>query len=525
MGNNEKGSKQSKKGEVQHIVVPSTVPEGGWGWLVCLAGFIAQFVVLGLQNNTGILYKTLLVEFQSSKGDTAWVLSIGLGMMFLFAPVSSALSERIGCRVVAFVGGLLGVLGFVLSSFVTNVHLLYATFGILWGIGASMSYLPTLRSLPYWFSQRISLANGIVTAGSGVGTIAMGPLMQLAVNHMGWANSTRVLAGMLTLCTAGSLLYRVPNQGDKIIVKAEGDEKPKRTPIFDFSVFKNKAFLVWCISLSAFMMGYFVPFVHLPAYAEECGIPNSQSSTLVGMMSVGSTFGRLFFGKLGDHPKVNRLYCFQMAMLVIGVADTLSTLTKSYVGLVIYMVVFGVFDGCFVVFLAVLCADIVGVDKVSAGIGVQFFFMAVTSIAGPPLAGVIYDLSQSYQIAFYVAGACSTVGTCLLFLVPVLMPPELCNNNRGRAETVCSKDCEKPLIRIQSPDSSNPTTSTKASLGSCQKLNSTLHLAPSQSYLNRYWDIPKRTSMRASMASLLSFGPVQPARSEVLVVVERVSQV
>ena len=70
MGNNEKGSKQSKKGEVQHIVVPSTVPEGGWGWLVCLAGFIAQFVVLGLQNNTGILYKTLLVEFQSSKGDT-----------------------------------------------------------------------------------------------------------------------------------------------------------------------------------------------------------------------------------------------------------------------------------------------------------------------------------------------------------------------------------------------------------------------------------------------------------------------
>ena len=127
-----------------------------------------------------------------------------------------------------------------------------------------------------------------------------------------------------------------------------------------------------------------------PAYAEECGIPNSQSSTLVGMMSVGSTFGRLFFGKIGDHPRVNRLYCFQIAMLVIGVADTLSTLTKTYAGLVVYMVVFGVFDGCFVVFLAVLCADIVGVDKVAAGIGVQFFFMAITSIAGPPLAGRLW---------------------------------------------------------------------------------------------------------------------------------------
>lgn len=83
----------------------------------------------------------------------AWVISIGLGMMFLFAPVTSALCERIGCRIVAFLGGLLGILGFVLSSFVSDVYRLYVTFGVLWGVGASMSYLPTLRSLPYWFSR------------------------------------------------------------------------------------------------------------------------------------------------------------------------------------------------------------------------------------------------------------------------------------------------------------------------------------------------------------------------------------
>ena len=182
-----------------------------------------------------------------------WVVSIGLGMMFLFAPVTSALCERVGCRVVAFCGGLLGVLGFVLSSFVKDVHRLYITFGVLWGVGASMSYLPTLRSLPYWFERqvtswesfcnfvpfvsllfvslplclkikiffrfyfcrRIGLANGIVTAGSGVGTIAMGPLMQLAVNYLGWAHAARVLGGILSLCTIGSLLHKVPSQTDK----------------------------------------------------------------------------------------------------------------------------------------------------------------------------------------------------------------------------------------------------------------------------------------------------------------------
>jgi len=141
-------------------------------------------------------------------------------------------------------------------------------------------------------------------------------------------------------------------------------------------------------------------------------------------------------------------------------------------------------------------------------------------------AGVIYDLSNSYQIAFYVAGACSTLATCLLFLVPVLMPKDNYNYGRGRAETVPFEDSDekRPLDGIRSPDSSVPTTSTKASLGSCQKLNSNMHLAPSRSYLDRYWDLPKRASMRASMASLLSFSPLQPTR-EVLVVVEKVSQV
>ena len=114
------------------------------------------------------------------------------------------------------------------------------------------------------FLRRISLANGIVTAGSGVGTIAMGPLMQLVVNYLGWANSARVLGGMLSVCTIGSLLYRVPSQTgkEKEVEKVE-EQQQQRPPIFDVTVLKNKAFLVWCISLSAFMMGYFIPFLHL----------------------------------------------------------------------------------------------------------------------------------------------------------------------------------------------------------------------------------------------------------------------
>ncbi|XP_031565580.1 monocarboxylate transporter 10-like [Actinia tenebrosa] len=530
-----KKDKTENSPETVNIVELNPFPEGGWGWLVCLAGFTAQFIILGIQNNTGILYTCLLTEFKGRKGDTAWVLSIGLGMMFLFCPIASSLCERVGCRVVAIAGGLLGVLGFVLSSFVKDLYLLYLTFGVLWGIGSSMSYLTTLMMLPFWFKKRVSLANGIVTAGSGIGTIAVGPLMFLLVNKLGWANSVRVLAALVLICAFTSTLYKKPAI-DNITTKSAELEAPKKEkkPLFEFSVLKNKAFLVWCVSLSVFMLGYFVPFVHLPGYAMECGVSSEQSSTLVGMMSIGSTFGRLFFGKLCDHPRINRLYVFQIAFLIIGIAHTLMTLTTSYIGFVSYMVVFGIFDGCFVVLLGVLCADIAGIDKVAAGMGVQFFFMAITCTAGPPLAGIVYDISSSYQIAFYASGASATIGCCLLFLVPILMPDPAADEIRMRSNTVTSRDSEKQLLNntrspVLSQDSKfDYDNESKDQMAPVITLRSgaTRPASIRNSYFDKYWDFPKRASSSSFFGPSAPYGmmPIYP-NDETLIVVERISQV
>ncbi|CAB3995884.1 monocarboxylate transporter 10-like [Paramuricea clavata] len=74
--------------------------------------------------------------------------------MFLFAPLTSALCEKFGCRRVGFIGGLLTVAGMLASSFAPNLYTLYVTFGMVYGIGTSMCYFPTLRTLPYWFSRQ-----------------------------------------------------------------------------------------------------------------------------------------------------------------------------------------------------------------------------------------------------------------------------------------------------------------------------------------------------------------------------------
>lgn len=104
-------------------------------------------------------------------------------------------------------------------------------------------------------------------------------------------------------------------------------------------------------------------------------------------MSVGSTLGRLLFGKMADHPKVNRLYLYQISFLMIGISNTLCPVFTSYAGLVIYATVFGFFEGCYVLLAPVLTGDIVGRDKMAHGVGVLFALKSVPLTLGPPIAG------------------------------------------------------------------------------------------------------------------------------------------
>lgn len=122
--------------------------------------------------------------------------------------------------------------------------------------------------------------------------------------------------------------------------------------------------------------------------ALEYNIPMKKASLLIGFMSVASTFGRLFFGKLADVERVNRLYVYQIALLGMGVANTLCPVLTTFPSLMVYCAIFGFFEGCYVCQVAVITGDIVGVDRMAIAVGVLFGIKSIPLTLGPPLAGI-----------------------------------------------------------------------------------------------------------------------------------------
>lgn len=116
-------------------------------------------------------------------------------------------------------------------------------------------------------------------------------------------------------------------------------------------------------------------------------MPKSQGAWLIGFLSITSTVGRVFFGKISDLKFVNRLYMYQFSVFAIGFTTLLCPLSSNYAGLVAYALVFGFFDGCFVGQVAVITADVVGHEKLSQAVGNMFGTLAIPMSLGPPLAG------------------------------------------------------------------------------------------------------------------------------------------
>lgn len=189
-------------------------------------------------------------------------------MMFLLGPLGTTMCKKIGCRLTTIIGCCIASGACLLGSIAPNIYIMDLTYGLLFGIGASMCYFPTVIILGTYFNKKLSLANGLTSSGSGVGSLAMGPILQELLSRFGLRNTMRISAAMLACIIFIAMVYRPINtpflNASKYDKEKEANKKKKGCSRFiDFSLFKNKAYLVWCGSLAFWMLGYFVPFVHL----------------------------------------------------------------------------------------------------------------------------------------------------------------------------------------------------------------------------------------------------------------------
>lgn len=191
---------------------------------------------------------------------TAWVQSISQFMLFFFCPLSSYLTERYGARVVTMAGGMLMSTGLLASSFMQELNILYLTYGIVFGFGTSLAYLPTLVMVGQYFEKRRSLATGIATCGSNAGALSLAILQEVILRKHGWRNVFRFNSAFSLLVIMCGVIFRPIIPVTTRITPSVASKGFKKTMGL---LMHNKKFILWCIASTAGTFGYFIPHVHL----------------------------------------------------------------------------------------------------------------------------------------------------------------------------------------------------------------------------------------------------------------------
>ena len=95
--------------------------------------------------------------------------------------------------------------------------------------------------------------------GSGLGTLTIGPVLQHFSENSGLATSLRVLSAFAAVLLLAAMAYK-PFRSPLMDMY---NIKRTPAPFVDLQVWRNKAFLVYTLAVLIFMVGYFIPFVHL----------------------------------------------------------------------------------------------------------------------------------------------------------------------------------------------------------------------------------------------------------------------
>ncbi|CAF4570689.1 unnamed protein product [Rotaria sp. Silwood2] len=198
-------SKLDDDDEYDYITIP---PDGGFGWVVLVACFIINVIVDGFLNAFGVMSSDIRTHFKCSEFEVTLVISLACGFYMLSAPVASALCNKWGCRRTGIIGSVMAALSIGLSTYSPNIATMWLLFGVIGGIGLGFVYLPSIVMVGYYFEEKRVIATGIVTAGTGVGTIIYGPLSHFLFNTFGWKYALIMLSAIILCCAICCIFMR-----------------------------------------------------------------------------------------------------------------------------------------------------------------------------------------------------------------------------------------------------------------------------------------------------------------------------
>ncbi len=402
-----------------------------YGWVIVGACFVILVMHTGLLYSYGVFFKYLIADFGWSRGATSGVHSLFMVVHGSFAIGIGWLADRFGpARVMAacaFIGGL----GLALTSQINSLWQLYVTYGIIFGVGESAGFTIATSTTARWFNKRRGLALGIVASGSGLGTMIMAPAAERLIVAFGWSTAYLVLAvaGWAIMIPSALVLRRDPAEkglrpygSDEAVIEVAGIEQREVNAAESGIALRAAARYkpLWMLFAIFFMFNLSLQMVmiHLVNYATDIGIASLIAATFISIIGVGSFIGRLLMGTASD--RIGASNALLICCIIMMVTLIFLIFAREMWMFYLFAIIFGFGYGGEVPQMPVLIGRFFGMRAVAALVGVTVFGATMGGALGAWMGGQIFDVTESYQLAFTIAAVAGFISVVLTLMLKKL---------------------------------------------------------------------------------------------------------
>ncbi|XP_053309525.1 monocarboxylate transporter 6 [Spea bombifrons] len=406
--------------------------DGPWSWVVLVAVMFIHGMTLGFPSCIGVYYTELQNSFQASNTETSWFPSIIMAVLHAGGPLCSIMVERFGCRVTVMVGGVLCSMGMVTSSFSQTIVHLYLSAGLIGGLGLCFCFQAAVTVLGYYFIRRRTLANALAATGASVG-MALWPLIsQYLLEAMGWRGSFLIFGGiLLNCCVCGAIMRPVrsptptPNKDSHVTdlptsKPCTGEElehgKGLRRYLAIDLLLHHRRYQIFTIGVTWMVLGFVLPLFYLVPYATSSGVSESTAALLLSLIGFINIFVRPVAGLVSQHKMFSGrlMYLFSGAVTLNGLSNLVCAASPSFPALVIYCTLYSVSMSVIGALVFQVLMDTVGMKRFPGAFGLFTILESITILLGPPLAGLLVDITGQYGLVFYAS--CIAVTSSGLFM-------------------------------------------------------------------------------------------------------------
>jgi MFS family permease len=388
----------------------------------------AAFVLLATGHaviySFGAFFEPLAREFGAEQGSVSLVFSITFFLSVSLGPVTGALTDRFGPRILCGLAAIGFLIGLGLASRATALWQVYVTYSLFAGVAFAAVLIPTISTVQRWFVRRRAGVTGLAISGNGVGTVIGPAATSWLILQLDW-RAAYLITGVVTAALtalAGWFLLRSPADiglapdGGKASPPAAGQRSHRATTDRTVREAIRSPEFAW-LYLAVLFGGLpiFEVLAHIIPYARDAGVDPTTASLALGALGAGGIFGRLALGPLADRWGSRRAYGLIFGGVAVLMLVWLILPVRQTWALLLFGIVYGVAIGGFSALGPVIVADYFGTTYISGTLGSLYTGFGLSSLIGPWIAGVLYDRIGSYQPAIVVGAVTALIGAAAIF--------------------------------------------------------------------------------------------------------------